>query len=125
MTRQHPIDMDLRLSGRQIIGLLLVLAVLCLPALLVPGWMGARAPSTAGLWIVTVAVQFIVVVACLYRNAALPTGRPVFTRERNRWLMFTLFGRRAGGLILVAVLFVAAWLGHLIANIILYGRPWQ
>lgn len=87
--------------------MLATLAVIALLSWLAARWWGEPGHHS-GFWLVMVTLQFIAVVGFAYRHARLPTGRAVNTPWRREYLLYTLFGRRGAGLLVVAAL---VWVG--------------
>lgn len=103
----------------------LVLAIIVLMASAVLSSSGHRSPQKTWLRIIGLVVVVSLLVLHLYRDTVKRSDRPVFSLERNRWLLSTLFGPSVRRMLGIALLVATVYLAHLIANFILYGRPWQ
>ena len=125
VTRQTLGDQLARTRWQHIFRCVLVLAVVLLLASAVPWSSGHPSPEKTWLRIISLVVIVSLLALRLYREAAKRSDQLVFSLERNRWLIITLFGPSFRRLLAVAVLFLAVFLAHLIANFILYGRLWQ
>lgn len=125
MTRQTSSDVPARMRWQHLVRWVLVLAVILLMASAVPWSSGHPLPQKTWLRIIALVMVVSLLVLHLYRDTVKRSDQPVFSLERNRWLLTTLFGPSVRRLLGVALLAATVYFAHLIANTMLYGRPWQ